>query len=104
MGTNCPPRPRDFGSLGETIIAVYWIPARISDKHSDIFFRMTEEGKFNTTEVDGFVGEINQARNESLDVDAIKSVIYITWVNLQQFSGGLAEVSITYVFVMIYAF
>ena len=97
MRTNCP--PRGFNILGETVIAVYWIPARINGKYSDIFFRMnlTEEGKFNRTEVDGFVGEINQTRNESLDVDDIKSVIYITWVNLQQFSGVLAEVSIRYV-------
>ena len=104
VGTNCP--PNDFDSLAETVIAVYWIPARISGKHSDIFFRMNlpEEAKFNKTEVNGYVGEINQARNESLDVDTIKSVIYITWVNLQQFSGVLAEVSIIYVFDIRYVY
>ena len=97
MGENCP--PSDFDNVAQTVIAVYWIPARINGTYSDIFFRMnlTEEGKFNRTEVDGFVGEINQTRNESLNVDAIKSVIYITWLNLQQFSGVLAEVSIRYV-------
>lgn len=95
--TNCP--PRDFESLSETVIAVYWIPARISGDDSEIFFRMnvTNGSTFNRTEVDGFVAEINETRNEGLDVDAIESVIYITWVNLQQFPGILAEVSIKYV-------
>ena len=97
MKDNCP--PRDFNTLGKTVIAVYWIPARINGDDSEIFFRMilANESRFNRTEVDGLVGEINQTRDENLNVDAIQSVIYITWVNLQQFPGILAEVSIKYV-------
>ena len=49
------------------------------------------------TEVKGFLSEINQVRELNLSIGDIKSVIYITWVNLQQFPGILAEVSVKYV-------
>ena len=60
---------------------------------------LTNEDKFNRTEVGGFVSEINQARKPDVNVtvDDILSVIYITWVNLKQFPEVLAEVSIKYV-------
>ena len=54
---------------------------------------VTNEGEFNETEVEGFLGEINQVRKLHLEVNNIKSVIYVTWINLQQFPGVLAEVS-----------
>ena len=87
--------------LDQTIIAVYWIPAQIddSDRDSEIFFRMTlaNETKLNETEVNGFIEEINITRNESLAFSDIESVIYITWLNLKQLPGSLAEVSVKYV-------
>ena len=46
------------------------------------------------TEVKDFLSEINQVRELNLSIGDIKSVIYITWVNLQQFPGILAEVSV----------
>lgn len=97
---SCPPTPRDFDNLAQTVIAVYWIPAQIddSDRDSDIFFRMTlaNETEFNKEEVQGFIGEINITRNESLVLEDVESVIYITWVNLKQLPGTLAEVSVKY--------
>ena len=91
--TNCP--PRNFKELDETVLAVYWIPARVFGSDSKIFFRMNlkSKGKFNMTEVIGLVAEINKAREPTIDAGAIQSVIYITWVNLKQFPGVLAEVS-----------
>ena len=75
------------------------LTARINKSDSEIFFRMnlTNEGEFNMTEVKGFLSEINQVRELNLSIGDIKSVIYITWVNLQQFPGILAEVSVKYV-------
>ena len=58
---------------------------------------LTNEEKFNKTEVEGFVSEINQARDSDVKVDDIRSVIYITWFNLKQFPEVLAEVSTKYV-------
>lgn len=55
---------------------------------------LTNEGEFNMTEVKDFLSEINQVRELNLSIGDIKSVIYITWVNLQQFPGILAEVSV----------
>lgn len=102
--SNCPPTPGEFDGLGETVIAVYWIPAQINGKDSDVFFRMklSKEPTFNMSEVKGFVEEINQAGTDTenfkeLDAGAIQSIIYITWVNLKQLPGTLAEVSIKYV-------
>ena len=100
MFTSCPPTPRQFDMLGQTIIAVYWIPAQIddSDRDSEIFFRMNLANKteLNRTEVEGFIEEINITRNESLVFSDVESVIYITWVNLKQLPGTLAEVSVKY--------
>ena len=115
VNDNCPPSPRDFGMLDQTVVAVYWIPAQVKPHSgSEIFFRMALRSEknneknnfnFNKTEVDGFVAEINTARNISdkrnldtqtrkLKSDDIQSVIYITWVNLQPLDGILADVSI----------
>ena len=100
--TSCPPTPRDFDELPQTVIAVYWIPAQVDDNDSgsEIFFRMilaNETEFFNKTEVEGFIEEINITRNESLVFSDVESVIYITWVNLKQLPGTLAEVSVNYV-------
>ena len=58
---------------------------------------LTNEEKFNETEVKGFVSEINQARDSDVKRKDIRSVIYITWFNLKQFPEVLAEVSTKYV-------
>ena len=60
------------------------------------------EANFNMTEVKGFVKEINQAGHntesfDKLDAHAVQSIIYITWVNLKQLPGTLAEVSTKFV-------
>ena len=103
---NCPPSPRNFKMLGQTVIAVYWIPAQVKySSESEIFFRMVLRSQFNETEINGFLAEINEARGTTtgfnemtearkLEYDDIVSVIYITWVNLQPFPGILADVSI----------
>ena len=58
---------------------------------------LTNEEKFNETEVKGFVREINQARDSDVKIKDIRSVLYITWFNLKQFPEVLAEVSTKYV-------
>ena len=99
VDSNCPLSQRNFDRFQGTVFAVYWIPARVFGRDSEIFFRMnlTNEEKFNKTEVEGFVSEINQARDSDVKVDDIRSVIYITWFNLKQFPEVLAEVSTKYV-------
>ena len=99
VDSNCPLSPKNFDSFGETVFAVYWIPARVFGRDSEIFFRMNlaNEKKFNETEVKGFVSEINQARDSDVKIKDIRSVIYITWFNLKQFPEVLAEVSTKYV-------
>ena len=96
MTTNCP--PRNFNVLAKTLIAVYWIPAQVTGDDSEIFFRMEEKNNFKT-DIDGFVSEINRAKNNDilnkniLNKKDILTVIYITWENLKQFPGILADVS-----------
>ena len=105
MNDNCPPSPRNFDELAQTVIPVYWIPAQVRGDGSEIFFRMVLRGKFNTTEINSFLTEINEARGTTsglnpdtqarkLEFYDIQSVIYITWINLRPFDDVLADVSI----------
>lgn len=94
VASNCP--PSNFNNLAETLIAVYWIPAQVNGSDSEVFFRIEKKPNFKT-EIDGFISEINDAKNakkdDKLKKDEIITVIYITWVNLRQFPGILADVS-----------
>lgn len=94
MASNCP--PSNFNNLAETLIAVYWIPAQVNGSDSEVFFRIEKKTNFKA-EIDGFISEINDAKNakkdDKLKKDEIITVIYITWVNLRQFPGILADVS-----------
>ena len=88
MTSNCP--PPNFDNLAQTLVAVYWIPARVTGSDSEIFFRMED--------ISGFISEINDAKkDDKLSKNDIVTVIYITWVNLKQFPGILADVSNKYV-------
>ena len=95
MTSNCP--PPNFDNLAQTLVAVYWIPARVTGSDSEIFFRMEEKSNFKT-DISGFISEINDAKkDDKLSKNDIVTVIYITWVNLKQFPGILADVSNKYV-------
>ena len=95
MTSNCP--PPNFDILAKTLVAVYWIPARVTGSDSEIFFRMEEKSNFKT-DISGFISEINDAKkDDKLSKNDIVTVIYITWLNLKQFPGILADVSNKYV-------
>ena len=100
MINNCP--VRNFDKLSATLIAVYWIPARVTGGNSEIFYRQEIFPGSNNTEIGKFVEEINEARRREepsksitdIKTTDIKSAIYITWSNLKPFPDFLANVSI----------
>ena len=94
---NCP--STNFDDIDATLIAVYWIPARATGGESEIYYRQETGKNISTNEIANFTKEINKARRteespNAINASNIKSVIYITWLNLKPFPDFLANVSI----------